>query len=466
MIAVSDGAVWRRLRLAGAGAAIATLLAVRVASGQSTTSAAKTVTFDDAIRIALTQSTSIKQAQNAAALDGASVQEQKLGFLPDLRLSTSGSQNVGRNFDQSAGSVVNQTTQSMSAGLSSSVTLFDGLKNVSSLHAAQLSEQAGEQDLARAKQTAVFTVASNFLSLVSQQEQLRVQQENLTAQEAQEAQIKQLVDAGARPISDLYQQQATTASARSAIVDAQRAVELAKVDLIQTLQLDPRGTFEFAPPPVGDVAAATRSYDLDTLLNQAFAHRSDLAAERSRVEAADADTKAAGASRWPTVSLTAGYSTAYNTAYNTASALSLSDQLDQRRGGSVGIGVSIPLFDRGSADLTTQRAQIAADNARLSLQQQQQSVALDVRRAYLDFQAAQARLTAAEAQEKAAGLAVDASRQRYDVGAATLVEVSQARATLVQAQSAVISARYTLVFQQSLMSYYTGTLDPARISLS
>lgn len=462
MIAVSDGAVWRRLRLAGAGAAIATLLAVRVASGQSTTSAAKTVTFDDAIRIALTQSTSIKQAQNAAALDGASVQEQKLGFLPDLRLSTSGSQNVGRNFDQSAGSVVNQTTQSMSAGLSSSVTLFDGLKNVSSLHAAQLSEQAGEQDLARAKQTAVFTVASNFLSLVSQQEQLRVQQENLTAQEAQEAQIKQLVDAGARPISDLYQQQATTASARSAIVDAQRAVELAKVDLIQTLQLDPRGTFEFAPPPVDDVAAATRSYDLDTLLNQAFAHRSDLAAERSRVEAADADTKAAGASRWPTVSLTAGYSTAYNT----ASALSLSDQLDQRRGGSVGIGVSIPLFDRGSADLTTQRAQIAADNARLSLQQQQQSVALDVRRAYLDFQAAQARLTAAEAQEKAAGLAVDASRQRYDVGAATLVEVSQARATLVQAQSAVISARYTLVFQQSLMSYYTGTLDPSRISLS
>lgn len=462
MIAVSDGAAWRRLRIAGAGAAIATLLAVHAMAGQSSAPSTKTVTFDDAIRIALAQSTSIKQAQNAAALDAASVQEQKLGFLPDLRLSTSGSQNVGRSFDQSAGSVVNQTTQSMSAGLSSSITLFDGLKNVSSLHSAQLSEQAGEQDLVRTRQTAVFTVASNFLTLVSQQEQLRVQQENLTAQEAQEAQIKKLVDAGSRPISDLYQQQATTASARSAIVDAQRAVELAKVDLIQTLQLDPRGAYAFTPPALSDSAAATRRFDLDTLLNQAFAHRSDLAAERSRVEAADADTKAAAASRWPTVSLTAGYSTAYNT----GSGLSLSDQLDQRRGGSVGIGVSIPLFDRGSADLATQRAEIAADNARLNLQQQRQSVALDVRRAYLDFQAAQARLTAAEAQEKAAALAVDASRQRYDVGAATLVEVSQARATLVQAQSAVISARYTLVFQQSLMSYYTGSLDPSRISLS
>ena len=54
------------------------------------------------------------------------------------------------------------------------VTLFDGLKNVSSLRSAQLDERAGEQDLARAKQTAVFTVASNFLALVSQQVALEV----------------------------------------------------------------------------------------------------------------------------------------------------------------------------------------------------------------------------------------------------------------------------------------------------
>jgi outer membrane protein len=59
-----------------------------------------------------------------------------------------------------------------------------------------------------------FTVASNFLALVQQQEQLRVQRENLAAQEAQEKQIKAFVDAGSRPISDLYQQQATVAAAR------------------------------------------------------------------------------------------------------------------------------------------------------------------------------------------------------------------------------------------------------------
>jgi len=86
-----------------------------------------------------------------------------------------------------------------------------------------------------------------------------------------------------------------------------------------------------------------------------------------------------------------------------------------------------------------------------------------VRRAYLDYDAATQQLAAADAQQKAASLAVSTTLQRYQVGAATLVEVTQARATQVQAQSAYITAKNNLVFQQSLMSYYTGELDPSTV---
>jgi outer membrane protein len=61
--------------------------------------------------------------------------------------------------------------------------------------------------------------------------------------------------------------------------------------------------------------------------------------------------------------------------------------------------------------------------------------------------------------------AVTTSQQRYQAGAGTLVELTQARAGQVQAASAVVSARYGLVFQQAIMSYYTGELDPTRITL-
>ena len=440
---------------------IALLLAGAPALGAQTGQPAQAITFDDAIRIALRQNTTLQQVQNAANLDAATVRQQRLALLPDVRLTTNTGQNYGRSFSEAEGRIIDQTTQSMNAGVSSSVTLFNGFANVASLRSAQLAQDAGEHDVKRAEQTVAFTVASNFLALVQQQEQLRVQRENLAAEEAQERQIKAFVDAGSRPISDLYQQQATVAGARTTVVTAERALELAKVDLMQTLQLDPRGEYAFAPPALDTTNKAGSTLDLDGLLTRALRQRSDLDAQTLLVSASEQDVRAAKGARWPSLSMSVGY----NTAFNSATQVGFVDQLDQRRGGAIAVGISIPLWDRGSADLATQRAQIAEDNARLALKDRQQQIGLEVRRAFLDYRAAVQQLDAAEAQVRAAQLALESSQQRYDVGAATLLEVTQARATLTQASSALISARYGLLFQRTLIGYYVGDLNPRAVAI-
>ncbi|HET7563655.1 MAG TPA: TolC family protein [Gemmatimonadaceae bacterium] len=420
------------------------------------------ITLDQAIQIALQQNGTLRQAKNSASLGATAVKQQQLAFLPNLAASLSTSQNYstgGLAAVTATGlpesNALNQSSQSVSAGVSSSVTLFNGLKNVDQLRSAKLLQQAGTQDVTRAQQTVIYTVAANYINLADQQEQLRVQQQNLASQQAQEKEIQAGVNAGTHPISDLYQQQALVAGAQASVVDAQNAVALAKVTLMQTLQLDPRGSYEFATPPVDTTTSADTSLDLDSLLTRALSQRADIAAQQSRAGAAKQDVSAASASWWPTISLTAGYSTAYNS----AAVASLADQLGQRQGATVGIGISIPIFDRGATAVATQQAKIAADNASIVLQTQQQQVGADVRSAYLDYQAAQQRLTAANAQLTAATQAVNAAEQRYRVGAGTLVDLTQARATLVQAQSAQVSARYDLVLQRAAMSYAVGDLS-------
>ena len=425
-----------------------------------TASAATPITFEEAVQIALNKNITLAQAQNAVASDAASVRGAKLSFLPNLQLSTSGAQQYGRNFSETTGDVLNRNNQSLNAGISSSVTLFNGMQNVASLHAAEKNQSASTLDLARAKQTTVFTVASNYLAIITAQEQLKVQQQNLTALQAQEDQIKKLVDAGARAISDLYSQQASTAAARLAVVNAQHDLELGKVDLIQTLNLDPKVTYDFVAPAVKDSQAV--AYNLDSLTARAYAQRADLAAGSARLDASAQEVKAANAGWWPTVSLSAGY----NSAYSSAAGLPFFNQLDQARGGSIAIGVSIPIFDRGQTSVAAQKAKVQEDDAKLALDAQRQEVAVEVKRAYLNFQSAGEQLAAAQAQLTASDLAVKTSQQRYQAGAGTLVELTQARAAQVQAASAVVSARYGLVFQQALMSYYTGELDPAHVVLN
>ena len=116
-------------------------------------------------------------------------------------------------------------------------------------------------------------------------------------------------------------------------------------------------------------------------------------------------------------------------------------------------------------DISTQRAEINEDNARLDLKDRQQQIGLEVRRAYLDYQAAKQQLDAAEVQLRAAQLALQTSQQRYNVGAATLLEVTQARATQLQAASALVTARYGLLFQRTLIGYYTGDFNPRNVSI-
>ena len=425
-----------------------------------TASAGTPITFEQAMQIALDKNITLAQAQNAVASSDASVRGAKMSFLPNLQLSTSGAQTFGRNFSENTGNVLNQTNQSVNAGISSSITLFNGMQNVATLHEAEKNQTASTLDLARAKQTTVFTVASNYLSIITAQEQLKVQLQNLASLQAQEDQIKKMVDAGARAISDLYTQQASTAAARLAVVNAQHDLELAKVDLIQTLNLDPKVTYDFVAPTVNDTAVAT--FNLDSLTARAYAQRSDLLAESARVDASAQGVKAANAGWWPTVSLSAGY----NSSYSSAAELPFLNQFDQARGGSISIGVSIPIFDRGQTSVAAQKAKVEEDNATLALVAQKQQVAVDVKRAYLNYQSAAEQLAAAQAQLTASNLAVTTSQQRYQAGAGTLVELTQARAAQVQAASAVVSARYGLVFQQTLMSYYTGELDPAHVVLN
>jgi outer membrane protein len=417
---------------------------------------ARCISFEEAVQIALTQNSDLRRAQNASTVNRAAVNEARMRFFPDLRLSVSGDESYGRFFSESEGRLLNESSESFGARVASSVVLFDGLANLSNLRQAGLEEDAGRLDIERTRQTVVFQVVSGYLALIEAGEQVRIRDENMRAQQDQERLVSALVEGGKRPISDLYQQQAQVAAARLSLVEARRDHELRQVDLVQALQLDPAREYIFEIPELPESYDSQADMEVGSLLDHAFQQRPDLDAISRRLEASREGETAAGAGRWPTVT----FSASYGSNYSSTGQDGFWDQLDARRTGSMGLGVSVPLFDRFATRYDQQRARIATANARLALADLRQEVALQVRRAVLDWKAAHERLMAAEAQVQAARQALDATQERYEAGVATLYEVSQARADLVAATSTQVSASYNLLWQKRLLDYYVGDLDP------
>jgi len=273
-----------------------------------------------------------------------------------------------------------------------------------------------------------------------------------------------------------------------------RDVQLSETRLIQVLRLDPMEAYRFDAPEVAENVEPEAAYDLTALITQAFDQRLDLRADRAGVQAAESSVSSARSQYLPTLTFSADYGTNWS---STApdfqpvpgtgqtqelgfltqqgvvvdqpvqvvdpdfQAVDFYDILDQRRGGSIGVSLRFPLFDGLRREQQVEEAQVQRLNAQYQLEDQRQQVALEVREAYLNYQTAVKQLDVTEKQVRAARQAREAAQERYNLGAASIVELTNANRNFVQAASQRIRARYNFVFQQKLIAYYVGNLNPS-----
>jgi outer membrane protein len=426
-----------------------------------TPQAVQQVTFQQAIDIALKQNVAILQAENNVETSRLTVTQASNTWQPTLSFSVNGSNTMGQQFDVQTGQLVTKQSQSIGAGASSGITLFDPNRGLD-VAAARLDVASNESNLFRSRQTTVYNVATQFVAYLGAKSQLDVQNENLASLQLQESQIQRFADAGARPISDLYTIKAQVATAQLQVVNAEAQIEAAKFALMRTLQLDASKDYDFVKPDLPS-SAATVNYNLDSLTQLAYLQRRDYQAAQEQVTSAQKRVSSAARGYWPSLSFNVNYGSSGR--FLPGQTTSFSDQFNNNRGGQISTGLNFPIFDRSNIRIQKTRAQIQQENAELNLASTRQSVALDVRTAWYNIRSAQSRLAAAQAGLISATQALEATQQRYNVGAATLLEVSQARTQRVTAQSNLADAQYNLVVNQAAMAYFTGELDPARLSL-
>ena len=426
------------------------------------------ITFDEAVRTALDQNTDIKRAQASAREANTQVQSEWMDFAPDLNISTDVTRRVGRNFSQVTGNFTTRSTDFFNLGGQSSVTLFNGFENVASLNRARQQATAEKTSLKRTQREVVFTVMDQYIALIESREIVRVRKEELEARRQQLRQIEEFVDAGSRPVSDLYQEQANVAEGEQRLLQAQREREVNMTRLIQTLQLNPRKPYRFETPALAADTLDVETYDVSALMDQAFENRLDLRAAEAQRRAAEKDITAAQSSYYPRLTLSGSYGTDWTSRGripdpdNPGEFLnpSFSDQLDNNRGGGVSLSLTIPVFDRFQRNTQVERARVQAQNAQYQLEDQRQQIALQVRQAYLDYRNAVQQLEAANKRLRAARQARASAQERYNLGSASIVELQNATRDFVDAASQQVRARYNLIFQKKQIDYQTGRLAP------
>lgn len=439
------------------------LLIVVLAAGTLHAQNAERITLEQAINIALENNIALKQAENRMIVQDANVRSAQMDFLPNLNLGINGSRNTGRQFIQETLTYDDLTSLSSGASLSSSIVVFDGLRNINNLRATQTTRLSAEETLQRARENVIFNTASTYLNVLLNQELLGIAKQNLEASQKQLEQVKAQVEVGMRPMVDLYNQEAVVANNEFQIVERENALNISIVQLVRVMAIDPMKEYEFVTPGINEDELEVKSFNLNQLIQYAMSNRSDLKSSESQIKVSQYNLRVARGALLPTLSLSGSLSGRYSDQFRERNAsnqlidVRYFDQLlDRQRSYSFGFNLQVPIFNRYNNTRNIQAGQVEYKNALLDLEAKKLEINQEVRQAYNDYLSASKQLETTERALLASSKAYETEQERYRVGASTLIELTRANAEFVSASSNRVQAIYRFVFQEKLLDYYLG----------
>lgn len=305
-----------------------------------------------------------------------------------------------------------------------------------------------------ARNNLYIALHTQYFNLRQTQTDLTIAQATLALRERQLQIVMAQNQAGTATLGDLLTAQQNLDAARSGLVNAQGAAEIARLTLAGTLGLNPQNLNRLDTlPSEPDLP----SENLEALLQRAYANRSDLLRAQSQLQDAEENLASAQRDRLiPNAALSTGYSTGGSNATSVSVGLnfksgtaSLSGAVPivqgtggapQPQGWNVGLSLSVPIFDPVS-DSRINSTQTALQATRQALETTRKAAELDVRQKYQNLQTAKASIAAARAGLNAANQSLRTAQARLQAGTGTTVDVHAAQVSQLQAQRNLESAQ-------------------------
>ena len=426
----------------------------------------RVITIDQAISIALENNYSLKQAKNELDLAEDLIFSEKADFLPSVSVSMNGSRTTGQQFifdrlNEGGDAFVDVSSQSISGGMNASINLFNGFNNILTLKSSQSNKESREQQYERAKELVIFNTASRYLQVLLDKELLAIAKQNLETSTTQLNQVLAQVELGARPMVDQFNQEAQVANDELVVTQRENTLSLNSLLLVRQLEIDPLGSYDFIVPDLALNDLPWIDVNIRSLVSEALSTRSDILSAEASISSLKYQMQITKNSLLPSLRASAGVSSRYSDQYSIPNEdVSFSDQFfDQQVNRSLGLSFSLPLFNNWNRMYSIQSSVVQLKNAELNLDNSKMQVIQEVSQAYNDYSSYVKQLDASEKSLIASERAFQTQQERYNLGASTLIELTQAQSAFVSAQSSYTQALYNLIFQEKLLDFYLGKLE-------
>jgi outer membrane protein len=344
------------------------------------------------------------------------------------------------------------TLKPWTIGVTVTQTLFNGFKTANSVRVAEFQVKSGREALRNVGQGVLLDAVTAYTNVLASASLLDAQRANVTMlRETLEVARKRLASGDVTP-TDTAQAEARLARGQADLNAAEVGLAINQATYLQVIGAAPGRLI--AAEPVDRLLPTNR----DGAIAAAASANPAVRAAGFDVDVATTTISVAESSLYPTIAVQAG--------------VSRSMQSDSTLGtygtdqASIVGQASVPLYDGGLAAAQTRQAKELATQSRQVLElvrNQARSAAIG---AWVSYEGSKIAVSAAEAEVKAAGVALQGVQREAQGGQRTTVDVLNAQQDLIQAKARLIGALRDRVIASYTLLGATGGLDVRTLGLN
>ncbi len=434
-----------------------TLFSIVFILGGITSNAQNIWSLQKCIDYALENNIQIKQQELNTDYYETQLSQAKSNRLPNLNAQIGNDNSFGRSLTYD-NTYKNVNSSSLTGGASTNLTIFDGLVLSNTIEKQQLDLQATLKDLQKAKDDIMLSIARSYLEILFAEEIVLVDSAQLVVTQQQINRTKQLVDAGSLAKGSLLEIQAQLAREELQLVNDKNTVQLSYLTLFQFLELPIAESFTIEKPVLPEIKANISVANSIDVFYNAMNSRPEIQAAQLRVKSAETELDIAKGSRYPSLSFNANYYNLYNNKYTdiTGTDIKFGDQLKNNGRSSLGLTLSIPVFNRFLVKNGITNATLQITDYKYRLQTESNILRKDIELSYTNALAALNRFISTQKAVVSMEEAFRYIEEKFNVGMVNTVDYNIQKNQLTAAKSQLLQAKYEYIFRTKILDFYNG----------
>jgi outer membrane protein len=337
------------------------------------------------------------------------------------------------------------------AGITVNQTLFNGYKTGNTVRQAEAQVRSGRESLRAVEQSVLLDGATAYMSVLSNQSLVEAQRINVTFLRQTLDTTRTRLRVGDVPPTDVAQAEARFARATADLNNAEVALAISQATYTQVIGVRPGHLIAAEPadrllPHAREEALAAARRENPAVVGATY----DLDAAQFAVGIAES-------SLYPTLGVQGNVSRSVQT--DTTLGTSRTDQA------SVMGTLNVPIYDGGVAASQVRQAKEGLAQTRTQLDRVRMQAETATIAAWATHEGAKVSLAAAQAEVRAATVALEGVRKEALAGKRTTLDVLNSQQDLMQARARLIAAQQDRVVASYTLLSALGRLDRAHLAL-